>query len=147
MSLTSALVVIVAILLGGVFVLYQLLKKKLVVIQDLEKRLQEKASKAFRLGQSKVLGDYSQILATLDLLDQYDDILLLSTTSSQGPLDLIGIKEDQLDFIEIKKKGAQLTQKERKLQKIIEQKNVNYKIMDVELPEEVVISERGNGNE
>ena len=142
MSGIAILLIIVLVLFGAIYVLYNLLKKKLAVIQELEKRLQEKASKAFRLGQSKILGDYSQILATLDLLDQYDDIILLSTTSSQGPLDLMGIKEDQLDFIEIKNKGAQLTQKERKLQQIIEQKNVNYKIMDVELPEEVVISER-----
>ena len=112
-------------------------------IRDLRQKLEKKQTGAYQIGSSQVKGDLCQLLGTLGILGEYNDLIILSTTSKQSSLDLIGIKEDALDFIEFKKKGAILQRSERKVQKLVENKQVNYRIIDVELPESVKISERG----
>jgi len=76
------------------------------------------------------------------LLAEYNELILLSTTSQQPSLDLIGVKEDRLDFIELKHKGAALTPKERKIERLVKEKKVNWVTKDVELPERFNISDR-----
>jgi hypothetical protein len=103
---------------------------------------EQKQSQAFQLGGSKVMGDICQHLGTFAMLLEYDQLLTVSSTSSQGSLDLLAIKEDSLDFIEFKKKGAAMQPRENKLKALVEQKRVRYLIKDVQLPNSVSIGDR-----
>jgi len=87
-------------------------------------------------------GDYSQILGDFALLSKYDSIITLSTTSIQPSLDLIGINEESLDFLELKKKGAGSSDNEKHVRQLVEEKKVSYKIFDVDLPNNFSIKER-----
>ncbi|MEM2950625.1 MAG: hypothetical protein QXV52_05990 [Nitrososphaeria archaeon] len=99
-------------------------------------------TKAFESGESRIKGELAQIIGTFAFLQEYDQLIFLSTTSKQSSLDLIGIKEDSLDFIEIKSKGSGLSPSERKVRKLIEEKKVNYVIKEVEIPNEIKINTR-----
>jgi len=57
-------------------------------------------------------------------------------------LDVIGIVENRMDFIEIKKKGARLSTSENKVRRIIEEKNIEYVVKDVEIPTGITVEER-----
>lgn len=104
----------------------------------------KKQSQAHRIGVNQTTGDYHQILAEFQFVTEYDELITLSTTSKQGSLDMIGILwgEMKLVFLEIKKKGAKMSPKENRLRKIIDSKNVEYKIIDVSLPDGTKIEER-----
>jgi hypothetical protein len=108
------------------------------------RRRLEKASDAFRLGGSQKIGDISQLLGTFDVLTEYDEITLLSSTSAQSSMDLLGRKGNQLHFIEFKKAGTALSKSERALKSYIDggQLKVAYKILDVKWPEEFSVTER-----
>src|SRR5437899_6843376 len=69
---------------------------------------QTRQSDAYTMGTRKVMGDMSQVLGTFSMLGDYEQVILLSTTSSQASLDLLGVSPECLDFIELKKKGASL---------------------------------------
>jgi hypothetical protein len=69
------------------------------------RRRLKRATDAYRLGGSQKIGDISQLLGTFDVLTEYDEISLLSSTAAQSSMDLLGRKGDQLDFIEFKKGG------------------------------------------
>lgn len=111
-------------------------------IHDMENRLQKKQSLSFRAGVNTTVGDYSQILGDFALLSKYDSLITLSTTSRQPSLDLIGVNEESLDFIELKKKGTGSTDNEKHIKKLVEEKKVFYKIYDVDLPNNFSIEER-----
>ena len=104
----------------------------------------KKATDAFRLGASQKVGDFSQILGTFSVLTEYDEILLLSSTSAQSSLDLIGLKGSQLDFIEFKKEGSTLSKGQKRLKGLIDngELKIMYKVMDVKLPESSEVSTR-----
>lgn len=78
-------------------------------IENLNNELKRKQTGAYQIGQSQVKGDYAQILGTMGTLGEYEDLIILSTTSKQSSLDLIGIKEGSLDFIELKKERCYST--------------------------------------
>jgi type II secretory pathway pseudopilin PulG len=103
---------------------------------------EQKQSQAFQLGGNKVMGDICQHLGTFAMLLEYDQVLTIASTSSQGSLDLLAIKEDSLDFIEFKKKGAPMQPRENRIKALVEQKRVSYLIKDVELPDSLSISDR-----
>ena len=111
-------------------------------IQELDKQLELKQSRAFQAGVNMTSGDYSQILGDFALLSKYDLIITLSTTSIQPSLDLIGINEESLDFLELKKKGAGSSDNEKHVRQLVEEKKVSYKIFDVDLPNNFSIKER-----
>jgi len=111
-------------------------------IQELDKQLELKQSRAFQAGVNMISGDYSQILGDFALLSKYDSIITLSTTSIQPSLDLIGINEESLDFLELKKKGAGSSDNEKHVRQLVEEKKVSYKIFDVDLPNNFSIKER-----
>ena len=108
------------------------------------RRRLKKATDAFRLGGSQKIGDISQLLGTFNVLSDYDEITLLSSTSAQSSMDLLGRKGNRLDFIEFKKAGTPLTKAERALKGYIDagQLKVAYKILDVGWPDGVSVSER-----
>ena len=84
-----------------------------------ENALLKKQSKAYQIGANTELGNIHQILGEFKMLTEYDELITLSTTSRAPSLDMIGIKEDRMDFLEFKKKGAIITTKENKLRSII----------------------------
>jgi hypothetical protein len=104
---------------------------------------EQKQSQAFQLGGNKVMGDICQHLGTFAMLLEYDQVLTIASTSSQGSLDLLAIKDDSLDFIEFKKKGAPMQPRESRLKALVDQKRVRYLIKDIELPDSLAISDRG----
>jgi hypothetical protein len=106
-------------------------------------RTQVRQSKAFEMGGRQVRGDMYQLLGEFAVLNDYEQIMTLSSTSRQGSLDLIGVKADSVDFIEFKKKGAALHGPERKIKVLIDQKKVNYVVKDVDLPDGFSMKDRG----
>ncbi len=111
-------------------------------IQDINNKLEKKQTLSFRAGVNTTAGDYSQILGDFALLSKYDSIITLSTTSMQPSLDLIGINEESLDFLELKKKGAGSSDGEKHVKQLVDEKKVSYKIYDVDLPHNFSIKER-----
>jgi hypothetical protein len=111
-------------------------------IQDMNNKLDQKQTKSYRAGVNVTAGDYSQILGEFALLSEYSSIITLSTTSRQPSLDLIGVNEDSLDFIELKKKGAGSSNNEKHIKQLVDEKKVSYKIYDVDLPNNFSINER-----
>ena len=111
-------------------------------IQDVNHRLEQKQTNSYRAGVNVTAGDYSEILGDFALLSKYDSIITLSTTSRQPSLDLIGVNEESLDFIELKKKGAGSSDNEKHIKQLVDEKKVSYKIYDVDLPRNFSINER-----
>ena len=135
--------VIVTITLAIMIIfLMNLRKKHDLDIQEMNKKLGEKQSKAFQLGINQTSGDYTQILGDFAFLPKYDQIITLSTTSRQPSLDLIGINEESLDFLEIKKKGSTTSRDENHVRRLVEEKKVSYKVFDIELPDGFTLEER-----
>jgi len=117
--------------------------RKLVFSNKLLKlALVKKQSQATLIGRNTALGDVHQFLGEFALLSEYDELITLSTTSKQPSLDIIGIKEERMDFIELKKKGARISSSENKVRRIIEEKNVHYLVMDVEIPTGIIVEQR-----
>jgi len=104
--------------------------------QEYNLRIQ-KQSDAYRLGASQKAGDFSQILGTFSVLTQYNEVLLLSSTSAQSSLELVGINSDSIAFIEFKKDGASLSKGQKRLRDLVEsgKVKVNYRVIDVKLPD------------
>ena len=111
-------------------------------IQDMNHKLEQKQTASYKIGVNTTAGDYTQILGEFALLSDYDSIITLSTTSRQPSLDLIGVNEESLDFIELKKKGAGSSPNEKHVKRLVEDKKVSYKIFDVDLPDNFTINER-----
>lgn len=110
-----------------------------------ERRLRaQKATSAFRLGASQKAGDLSQVLGTFGVLTEYDEVILLSSTSAQSSLDLMGLKGNQLDLIEFKKDGTPLSRSERRLKQLVlsGQLKVAYRVVDVRLPDGASLANR-----
>ncbi|SRR6266702_1918589 len=103
---------------------------------------QTRQTGAYTLGSHKVMGDMSQVLGTFAMLSDYEQVILLSTTSTQSSMDLLGVKDDTLDFIELKKKGASLGATERKIRRLVQERKVRYIVKDVELPDGVEVTNR-----
>jgi len=110
--------------------------------RDALKQLEQRGKESRRLGINVTKGEINEILGTFSLLNEYDDVMLLSTTAGNASLDLIGINQDSLDFIEIKTKGAPLTKGEKKVRKLVEEKRVKYRVVDAELPVDFKIEDR-----
>jgi len=111
-------------------------------IVGLAQKLGIRQSRAFNAGKITTVGDYTQILGEFSLLSKYDHIITLSTTSRQPSLDLIGVNNDTIDFLEIKKKGANLSKNESHIKKLVDAKKVSYKIYEIELPKNFSMNER-----
>jgi hypothetical protein len=142
--------IIMTIILGILVVILLNLKKKHDQdirdkeneIQDVNNKLEQKQTASYKIGVNTTAGDYTQILGEFALLSEYNSIITLSTTSRQPSLDLIGINNESLDFIELKKKGAGSSPNEKQVKRLIEEKKVSYKIFDVELPSNFTMEER-----
>src|SRR5437867_13457520 len=113
MSMTDLEVALLLVVVVLVFLVLYFQRKSRTYYQNWQTR----QSDAYHLGTHQVMGDMSQVLGTFAALADYEQVILLSTTSSQASLDLLGVKGDSLDFIELKKKGASLGTAERKIKR------------------------------
>tara|TARA_Y100000590_G_scaffold287859_1_gene324103 strand:+ start:269 stop:748 length:480 start_codon:yes stop_codon:yes gene_type:complete len=142
------IVSIISIILGVIVsVLIALYKKQQQNILNLESQLKQKQKLSYQMGTNATTGNYHQILGDFAFLSKYDQLITLSTTSKQPSLDLIGVNEESLDFIEIKKvspKGKlnKTSDDEDHVRRLIEEKKVTYKVFDVDLPDNFTIEER-----
>jgi len=129
-----AIVVTIVLLTVGIFV-FKLRRKHNADMEALGLVLKKKQTKSFTLGQSGVRGELTEILAGFSLLNEYRQLAVLSSVSKQFSLDLLGIKEDSVDFIEVKTIGTPLTTSENKVKKLIDQKMVQYRIIEGDFPD------------
>ncbi len=104
-------------------------------IQELSLRLSKKEKKSYQMGENQYKGNINEILAGFALLTEYKQLAMLSSVSKQFSIDLLGITNDSVDFIEVKTKGTDLSSEENKIQKLINDKKVKYRIIDGDFPE------------
>jgi len=130
---------IVIVAIGGLFIIIIKFQQR---YKNALKQLDQRGKESRRLGINVTKGGINEILGTFSLLNEYDDVMLLSTTAGNASLDMIGINKDSLDFIEIKTKGADLSKREKIVRKLVEEKRVKYRIVDAELPFDFKIEDR-----
>ena len=111
--------------------------KRLLELQLEEMTLKSKQDnkKSLALGANIIKGELVQILASFCLLAEYDNIALVSSVSQHASFDLIGVKQDSIDFIEVKAGTAPLSHNESKIQRLIESHKVRYRIIEGRLPQ------------
>ena len=110
-------------------------EEKLESILQLNK-INLKRTKA--LGISSIKGDMTEILASFKLLTEYEQLALFHSVSKQFSIDLMGIKKDSVDFIEVKStvnKLSDLSKKEQSVKKLIDEKKVRYRIIEGKFPD------------
>lgn len=134
--------VVIAVIAGLAIAVLKLQQK----YRDAIGQLKERGKQSRQLGINEIKGGINQILGTFSLLNEYEEIMLLSTTSGNASMDLIGVNQDSLDFIEIKTKGSPLTKGEKKVRKLIQEKRVNYRIVDADLPIDFKTEDRSTQN-
>jgi len=134
--------IVIAIIVSLIVISIKFYKKSI----DAHNQLDQRGIESRRLGINVTKGDYHEILGTFSLLNEYDDLIILSTTAGNASLDLIGVNKDSLDFIEIKTKGADLSKGEKKIRRLVEAKKVNYRIVDAELPSNFKTEDRQKPN-
>lgn len=120
--------IIASIILAGVIV-YSIIK-----IKKLEKRFIQKQTNAYNAGISYVRGEITQILAGFSILNDYRQLAILGTVSKNMSLDLLGISDEYVDLIEVKTKGAGLSESEKKVKQLIDEGKVRYRVIDGEFP-------------
>src|SRR5207244_13320358 len=92
------------------------------------RKWQERQTKAYGMGGRQVRGDMYQLLGTFASLEEYEQVILLSTTSKQASLDLLVVKEDELHFIEFKKRESKLQTSEKKIKMLIDELKKKYDV-------------------
>lgn len=128
-----AVVVTIVLVAVGIFVI-KLRQKHNADIKKLDLELEKKQTKSFTLGRSGVRGELTEILAGFSLLNEYRQLAVLSSVSKQFSIDLLGIKDESVDFIEVKTKGTPLSTTENKVKKLIDEKLVSYRVIEGEFP-------------
>jgi len=134
--------IVIAVIVGLAIAVLKLQQK----YKDAIGQLKERGKQSRQLGINEIKGGINQILGTFSLLNEYEEIMLLSTTSGNASMDLIGVNQSSLDFIEIKTKGSPLTKGEKKVRKLIQEKLVNYRIVDADLPVDFKTEDRSTQN-
>ncbi len=135
--------IIVTVTLGIlVWFLDKLRRKHDNDMQEMEERLDQKQTKAYNIGQSGIRGELNQILGAFAILNEYKQLASISSVSKQFSIDLLGIKEDSIDFIEVKSLGTKLSAPERNVKELIEEKKVNYRVIEGNLPKSFAIKDR-----
>jgi predicted Holliday junction resolvase-like endonuclease len=115
-------------------------------IQAKDEALSKKQTNAHQMGVNQTKGDLYQILGTFSILADYTQLGFISTVSKQMSVDMIGIKNDRIDFIEFKKKDAKLSPNENKIKKLVDAKEVYYQVKDIELPKGLKVEDRENNS-
>ena len=140
LSLIWAIVVSIGILILVVLLL-KMQKKHQVTIDELIAKHDDIQTKTLNLGRNTVRGELNEILGTFKLLNEYEQLMFVTSVTSAS-LDLIGIKNDSLDFIEIKSLKTSLSKSERIVRDLINAGKVRYVIFEGNLPKSFEITER-----
>ena len=137
-----AIVVSIALVILTIF-LVRLQHKHQADMRELVSNHDMIQKRTITLGRSTVRGELNQILGSYALLNQYDHIAFLTSVAKQFPLDLIGLKNDSIDFIEIKSlKTPVKSDTEKLVKKLVDEKKVAYKIIEGNLPKSFEVKER-----
>ena len=139
-TLVWAIIVSIGILILIVLLL-KMQKKYKATIDELTSKHKDIQTKTIALGRNTVRGELNEILGTFKLLNEYDQLMLVTGATSPS-LDLIGIKNDSLDFIEIKSLKTGLTKPERRIRDLVDSGKVRYVIFEGNLPKSFDITER-----
>lgn len=135
--------VIVTVSLGMLAMFLIKLRRKHDADMDaMSEELNQKQTKAYNIGQSGIRGELNQILGAFAILNEYKQLASISSVSKQFSIDLLGIKEDSIDFIEVKSAGTKLSPPERNVKKLIDEKKVNYRVIEGNLPRTFEVTER-----
>jgi len=107
------------------------------IILKLQNQLKLKDKRSWQVGHNSAKGGLAEFLAFLGLsiAQKFDIICMLASSSKKPSVDAIGFDDEQIIFLEFKKKGVTLSTKENKIRKLIEEKKVSYQRVDVNLPE------------
>jgi len=105
-------------------------------IQGLQYQLKQKATRSWLAGQNSANGGVAEFLGYLGLAitQKFDVLCMMASTSKKPSVDAIGFNDDMITFLEFKKSGADVTLRENKVKKLITEGKVDYKIVDVNLP-------------
>ena len=142
-SLVLIWAIIVTITLAILVALIVMLRRKHDAdMTDMEEKLEEKQTKAYNVGQSGIRGELNQILGAFAILNEYKQLASISSVSKQFSIDLLGIKEDSIDFIEVKSIGTKLSSSERNVKQLIDEKKVNYRVIEGNLPKSFEVKDR-----
>ncbi len=141
MVLIWAVIVTITIGILVAFVI-KLRKKHDTDMKTMEDRLDQKQAKAYQIGQSGIRGELNQILGAFSILNEYKQLASISSVSKQFSIDLLGIKDDSIDFIEVKSLGTPLSPSERKVKKLIDENKVNYRILEGNIPKSFEVKDR-----
>lgn len=141
---------IIAIIITAYLFNRKLQKLQVSFVEDHED-MQEQINESIRHGKEIQLttniykGEVNEILGSFILLDEYDHLSIIGSVSKAASFDLIGLKEDELHFIEIKSPGTRLSTTENKVKRIIEAGKVFYRIVEAGIPSQFVTKDRIDG--
>jgi len=135
------LIWVIVIIIAFAVVIVGLYLKHRTDIQRLEAFHKDIQTKTIALGRNTVRGELNEILGTFKLLNDYEQLAIVTGATSPS-LDLLGIKDDSLDFIEIKSLGTSLTKSERSIRDLIKEHKVRYVVLEGNLPKSFEITER-----
>ena len=135
-------------LLIGLVVLFVIIVYQIQKIGKLEKSMEKMVGLSkMTTWENKKTGLYSEILGRFGLMPEYKSLAIIGSSSENFSLDMLGVKDDSVDYIEFKQKrhGKQkgrLTDGENHVKDLIDAKKVKYIIKDVVWPEEFEIKDR-----
>lgn len=135
-------IVVTIIAIGLVALLITIRKKHEEKLEEVEDEAEINQKRAFSLGTGTIRGELNQILGSYALLNDYKQIAFLTSVAKQFPLDLIGVKEDSIDFIEIKSLKTPLSDNDKKIKQLVKDKKIDYKVIEGDLPKSFNIHER-----
>ena len=152
------LIIILAVSIISGYV-YRRIKNEAKKYRDL---LQKNQKENYNLEKNQIKGDLYTLIGTFKAFENYDQILILSSTSNQKSIDLLGVRTEldekkrlidgSLDFIEIKPKhidemdnhysGEGSEPNVRHIKQLVNEKKVKYIVTTVEIPEDINITHR-----
>ena len=135
------LIWVIVIIIAFAVVVVGLYIKHRADIQRLEAFHKDVQTKTIALGRNTVRGELNEILGTFKLLNDYEQLAIVTGATSPS-LDLLGVKDDSLDFIEIKSLGTSLTKSEKTIRNLIQEHKVRYVVLEGNLPKSFEITER-----
>ena len=135
------LIWVIVIIIAFAVVVVGLYIKHRTDIQRLEAFHKDVQTKTIALGRNTVRAELNEILGTFKLLNDYEQLAIVTGATSPS-LDLLGVKDDSLDFIEIKSLGTSLTKSEKTIRNLIQEHKVRYVVLEGNLPKSFEITER-----
>jgi len=135
-------IIVTVIAIGLVILFVAKTRKHEEELEEIEKKGEADRKSTLALGRGTIRGELNQILGTYSMLNDYEHIAFLTSVAKQFPLDLIGVNDNGIDFIEIKSLKTPLSPSDKKIKELIDNKRVEYKVIEGNLPKSFNILER-----